>query len=76
MWTKHGYHMDTMWFPGAHHIVSHVDTMWFPCGYHLVFRLKPCGVNVETTWVTPISKIQNQISVQIHSSHLYMSLHV
>ena len=45
----HGFHMDIMWFPGQHHIVSNVDTMWFSNRHHVVSMLTPHGFHVDTT---------------------------
>ena len=49
-WKQHGCHVDIMWFPCAHHVVSRwtpfgfqVDTMWFPGGQHRVSK-------VDTMW--------------------------
>ena len=45
----HGFHMDIMWFPGQHHMVSNVDTMWFSSGHYVISMLIPHGFHVDTT---------------------------
>ena len=59
MWTKHGFHMDIMWFQCGHNVVttwtphgSQANTIWFPCGYHVHTMWFPGGhhnvSNVDT----------------------------
>ena len=45
----HGFHIDIMWFPGQHDIVSNVDTMWFSNGHHVVSMFTLHGFNVNIT---------------------------
>ena len=54
-------HVDTMWLPHWHHMVSqwippgfHVDTIWFPCAQHVVSRWTThgfkCGHYMISMW--------------------------
>ena len=58
MWTKHGFHMDIMWFQCGHNVVTtwtphgsqvkhHMVSMWLSCAHHEVSRWSPqcvkCG---------------------------------
>ena len=45
MWTQHGYHVDTTWFPGVYHMVC----MWTACGFQVDTMWFACGFQVDTT---------------------------
>ena len=45
--TPHSFHVDTMGFPGGHHMVSNVDIMWFPGGHYMV---SPHGFYMDIMW--------------------------
>ena len=71
MLTKHGYHVDTTWFPGVYHMVCmwtacgfHVDTMWFPCGPHVVSRWIPHHFQITSVanWSRKVTNLWKPIT--------------